>query len=89
MSDHEHSMDEAVAAALESLRNPLVTMVEPGVFAFRDPSGVIPWLYEFDVSSMGDALRWIEHMAPKTWVTTAHLEQFASLAATHFGQGYR
>ena len=46
-------------------------------------------VYDCDASNTGDALRWIEHIAPKTWVTKEHLEQFARLVASKFGVGHR
>lgn len=49
--------------------------------------------WDYDISDAacldaGSALRWIEHLAPKTWVTVEHLEQFARLAAEHFKAPY-
>ena len=45
--------------------------------------------YGFEVTGVGDALRWIEHIAQKTWCTPTHLQMFAALVAEHFGVRYR
>lgn len=45
-------------------------------------------VYDFPVFEVGQSLRWIEHIASKEWVTTAHIEQFARLAAQRFGVRY-
>jgi len=40
--------------------------------------------YEATVTGTGDALRWIAHVASKTWVTKEHLELVAVFALGHF-----
>lgn len=42
--------------------------------------------FEYDIpcSGLADALRWITHVAPKTWVTKRHLELFALLMLGEF-----
>lgn len=45
--------------------------------------------YEISVSSAADALRWIAHVAPKTWVSKEHLELLAITALQHFGKAVR
>lgn len=40
--------------------------------------------YEFWCHGQADALEWVAHMAPKTWVTKRHLEIFARRVAEHF-----
>lgn len=56
---------------------------EPLVAVFRDPDNE-SFRYDFALPSAGSALRWISHMAKKTWVTKEHLEQFAALVADEF-----
>ena len=79
------AVDEMVALLNEP---PLVTMDKAGVVTFTADGGA-GWDYEFSPTDAGDCLRWIEHMGQKTWVTSRHLEQFARLAADHFGARYR
>jgi len=78
---------EVMDEALRELRaKPLVSLTEDGFFEwFMDGEMV----YDFDANNPGDALRWIEHMAQKSWVTKKHIEQFSRLAAGKFGVGYR
>jgi len=59
---------------------------EAGAFEFYVEGRMV---YDFEALAPGDALRWIEHLAGKPWVTTQHLREFARLAAEHFGQGHR
>lgn len=46
-------------------------------------------VYDFQPASMGDALRWIQHLSQKSWMTCGHLGLFAQLVADQFGQEYR
>lgn len=49
------------------------------------------WAYDISFAACrdsGSALRWVEHMASKSWVTKTHLEQFSRLAAEHFKAPY-
>ena len=57
-----------------------------GYFEFLQDGDMV---YDFAASDPGEALRWVEHIAQKTWVTKKHLEQFARLAADKFGVRYR
>jgi hypothetical protein len=83
---HDTHGRESLLAAIDALcAPPLVTFVD-GYFEFHHEGRAV---YDFRVIDQGDALRWIEHVAGKTWVTKEHLEQFARLAATHFGAPYR
>lgn len=61
-----------------------------GGFVFLADGGA-GWDYDISYEACADAgsaLRWIEHMAQKNWVTVEHLEQFARLAAEHFKAPY-
>lgn len=69
---------------------PLVAICADGGFEwFVERANQLHVAYEHHVSDAGDALRWVEHMAVKSWVTPAHLEQFARLVADKFGVEYR
>lgn len=69
---------------------PLVTICADGGFEwFIERADQLHVAYEHHVSDAGDALRWVEHMAAKSWVTPTHLEQFARLVADKFGVEYR
>lgn len=46
-------------------------------------------VYDFTPTSPGDALRWIQHLAGKAWVTKRHLREFARLVADQHGVRYR
>ncbi|HXI14748.1 MAG TPA: hypothetical protein VNM48_00155 [Chloroflexota bacterium] len=83
---HEHTGAEAMEAALTDLQRAPLVKLAIDCFEFYDGDVMA---YDLTPSSSGDALRWIEHLAQKTWVTKEHLEQFARLAASHFGAGYR
>jgi hypothetical protein len=63
----------------------VVRATEDGYFEFLLDGEVV---YDLKANDAGHALRWIEHMAQKSWVTKTHLEQFASLVATRFGAAY-
>lgn len=71
---------------------PLPGFVPPQVVQFKD--GYYEFyldgemVYDFQATDPGHALRWIEHMAQKSWITKTHLEQFARLAASNFGAKY-
>lgn len=77
-------------AAIEIVkRDPLVKRSVDGYVFLAD--GGPGWDYDIaDAACLdaGSALRWIEHLAPKEWVTVEHLEQFARLAAEHFKAPY-
>jgi len=64
----------------------LVTLHDDGHVSMRVGGGRLD--YEFEVASPGDALRWIEHLAPKTWCTAEHLGRFAALVADRYGVRY-
>lgn len=83
----EMSLSEAMRAALND-SVPVVRRVFGG-WDFDVGDG----RWDYDISDAmcrdeGSALRWIEHLAAKSWVTTRHLLQFASLAADHFKAPY-
>lgn len=65
----------------------LVTLHGDGHISMKVGGGRLD--YEFEVSSPEDALRWIEHLAPKTWCTAEHLGRFASLVADRHCVRYR
>lgn len=73
----------ADAAMAELLQEPLVKL-EGEYFVFRSESHP-NFIYDFAPIDAADCLRWVSHMAPKLWVTTKHLEQFALLATQRFG----
>lgn len=89
MSAQEYTAAEAVSAAVARIRasQALVTIAPCGYVEMLTEAGCEP--YGFEVTGVGDALRWIEHIAQKSWVTPAHLQMFAALAAEHFGVRYR
>lgn len=89
MSAHEFTAAEAVTAAVAQIRarQGLVTIAPCGYVEMLTEPGCEP--YGFEVTGVGDALRWIEHIAQKSWVTPTHLQMFAALAAEHFGVRYR
>ena len=89
MSTHEYTAAEAVSAAMADIRarQGLVTIDQDGYVEMRTEAGCEP--YGFEVTGVGDALRWIEHIAQKSWVTPTHLQMFAALVAEHFGVRYR
>lgn len=55
------------------------------VFTDRNHPGFTYEIADYQCADAASALRWIAHMAQKTWVTTRHLEQFAHLTAERFG----
>lgn len=63
---------------------PAVKLVD-GYFEFYLDGEMV---YDFKPADPGASLRWIEHMAGKSWVTKDHLRMFAQLAADHFGVRY-
>jgi hypothetical protein len=86
MSDR--SMAEVMDALAVKLQRAPLVWVEDGMFIVRDEK--LPgFRYDFDCESAGDGLRWVAHLAQKSWVTTEHLEQFASLAADLFKVRHR
>lgn len=89
MSAHEYTAAEAVTAAVAQIRarQGLVTIAPCGYVEMLTELGCEP--YGFEVTGVGDALRWIEHIAQKSWVTPTHLQMFAALVAEHFGVRYR
>lgn len=89
MSAHEYTAAEAMSAAVDAIRarQGLVTIDPDGYVEMRTEPGCEP--YGFEVTGVGDALRWIEHIAEKTWCTPTHLQMFAALAAEHFGVRHR
>ena len=89
MSAHEYTAAEAVTAAVAQIRarQGLVTIAPCGYVEMLTEPGCEP--YGFEVTGVGDALRWIEHIAAKSWCTPMHLQMFAALVAEHFGVRYR
>ena len=89
MSVQEYTAAEAARAAVARIRarQGLVTIAPCGYVEMLTEPGCEP--YGFEVTGVGDALRWIEHIAQKTWCTPTHLQMFAALAAEHFGVRYR
>lgn len=63
---------------------PAVKLVD-GYFEFYLDGEMV---YDFKPEDAGSALRWIQHMTSKGWVTKEHLFLFAKLAADHFGARY-
>lgn len=87
MSEHEYTLAEACERALRRMAEPpLVTIDGEGWVRVKTDTA---YIYDFQIHSPGDALRWIEHLAGKAWVTTNHLRQLAKLSADHFGARYR
>lgn len=89
------TVGEAIDRALADLdlaqRSPLVT-VDPAstpdrCFVTLFDRSHRGFDYEITVTSTADALRWIEHVASKTWVTKEHLELMAAHTLSHFGHG--
>lgn len=78
-------MADIALAELRRKRDfPAVKLTE-GFFEFFLDGEMV---YDFKPEDTGAALRWIEHMAGKSWVTKEHLSQFSMLAANHFGVRY-
>ena len=46
-------------------------------------------IYDFKPADHGDALRWIEHLSRKGWMTPRALGEVARLYANGCGVGYR
>jgi hypothetical protein len=72
-------------ATLPGFNAPQVVQFKDGYYEFYLGEDVV---YDFQAADAGHALRWIEHMAQKSWITKTHLEQFARLAAANFGAAY-
>lgn len=68
-------------------RASLVTLDGDGHASMRVGGGRLD--YEFEVASLEDALRWIEHLSTKAWCTAEHLGRFAALVADRHGVRYR
>lgn len=83
-------MDQAVAEMMADLRQgPLVFRdADWYVFIDRDQPGFTYEITDAQCEDAGSALRWVAHMAQKSWVTERHIEQFALLAAERFGGCY-
>lgn len=88
MSTHEYTAAEAVQAAIASARRRqgLVRISPKGEVDVQTGRG---WVYQFEVRDAGDGLRWIEHLAAKTWFTPCHALALAARLADHFGARYR
>lgn len=79
-------MSELPDTVVELLSSrPQLVQIREGYFEFYLDGEMV---YDFEVCDAGRCLRWIEHMAGKSWVTPKHLQQFARLAANHLGQEY-
>ncbi len=65
MSAHEYTAAEAVTAAVAHIRasQGLVTIDQDGYVEMQTEAGCEP--YGFEVTGVGDALRWIEHIAQR------------------------
>lgn len=88
MSGHDHSIGDAVGAALtKAQRHPLV-WIEDGFFIVRDERAP-GFRYDFACKSALDALQWAAHLDEKAWITKEHVEQFARLANETFSMGRR
>lgn len=73
--------DRALSDLRQRRDHPAVKLVN-GYFEFYVDGDMV---YDFKPADPGAALRWIEHMASKSWVTKEHLGLFSMLAANHFG----
>jgi hypothetical protein len=73
---------EAHLASLRQRRDHPAVKAVNGYFEFYVDGEMV---YDFKPADAGLALRWIEHMAHKSWVTKEHLSLFAMLAAEQFG----
>ena len=82
MSD---DIDEAVAYIRAARANPPVVRTEDGYYEFYLDGMMV---YDFKPSSPGNAMRWIQHMAGKSWVTKHHIEWFARMVADEYGERY-
>lgn len=83
MQTIQSAVDEMLA---DLERGPLVYRDASGyVLTDRDQPGFTYDIADFQCEDAGSALRWVAHMAQKSWITTRHLEQFARLAAERFG----
>lgn len=85
-----HSCSDLAAAFMANLDKPPLVKRSGDGYVFLAEGGA-GWDYDISDAACldaGSALRWIEHMAPKAWVTVEHLEQFARLAAEHFKAPY-
>ena len=79
------SLDDTLDALRELQSNHLVVKTADGFFEFYH-EGVM--VYDIKPSSPANALRWVEHIANKTWVTKAHIRQFAAFVAESYGEGH-
>nr|RWA43549.1 hypothetical protein XfCFBP8356_11280 [Xylella fastidiosa subsp. sandyi] len=59
----------------------VVRQLPDGFYGFVQDGNIV---YEIHPADIREALRWIEHLAQKTWITKHHLEQFACIAADTF-----
>jgi hypothetical protein len=80
------TMAEIGKGYLHALRAPPLVKMDRQTYVFLSNSRAI---YDCKPMDAGDVLRMIGDLATRSWVTKAHLEQFASLAADQFGSGYR
>lgn len=81
---------DLAAAFMANLNKPPLVKRDGAGYVFLADGGP-GWDYDISDAACldaGSALRWIEHLAPKSWVTVEHLEQFARLAAEHFKAPY-
>lgn len=81
MSDNA---DTAIAALADARRAPLVKVAD-GYFEFYLDGEMV---YDFKPDDAAHAIRWLEHMVQKTWVTKEHVRQYATLAANLYGARY-
>ena len=79
------AMDEVLA---DMAAGPLVYRDgDAYIFLDRAHPGFTYDISDGQCSDAASALRWVAHMAQKSWITERHIEQFALLAAERFG-GY-
>lgn len=82
------ALDEFMEALELDRRSPLVVLddtSDPATVGVKFFDRAHPGFeYDFYCNSKPDALRWVAHMAPKTWVTKEHLEVFARLMLDYF-----
>lgn len=90
MNAHDQSVDLIRGSDLKPRAACVLVKRDGDAYVFMADGGP-GWDYDITDAACrdpGSALRWIEHLAQKSWVTPAHLEQFARLAADQFKAPY-
>lgn len=82
---HVNNILEVLRGYIDPVEHSSLVRFTGGYYEFYTDSRLV---YDFKPATPGEALRWIEHIAGKSWVTKAHIEQFARLAANQFGARY-